>query len=74
MGRSAASYRSAYAHSRGMQPQEVLQALVNSMEKTLRKEKSENPAGQTLSLNVSQREETGSKPEVNPALEEGEKT
>ncbi len=29
----------AYAQSRGMQPREVLQALVNSMEKTLRKEK-----------------------------------
>jgi hypothetical protein len=28
-----------YAQSRGMQPREVLQALVNSMEKTLRKEK-----------------------------------
>ena len=29
----------AYAQSRGMQPREVLQALVNSMEKTLRKER-----------------------------------
>jgi hypothetical protein len=45
----------AYAHSRGMQPQEVLQALVNSMEKTLRKEKSGSLAGQTPSLNMSQR-------------------
>ncbi len=36
----------AYAQSRGMQPREVLQALVNSMEKTLRKEKEGNPAGQ----------------------------
>jgi len=36
----------AYAHSRGMQPQ-VLQALVNSMENTLRKEKSGSLAGQT---------------------------
>jgi hypothetical protein len=32
----------AYAQSRGMQPREVLQALVNSMEKTLRKEKGGN--------------------------------
>jgi capsule polysaccharide export protein KpsE/RkpR len=45
----------AYAHSRGMRPQEVLQALINSMEKTLRKEKGENLAGQTSSLDVSQR-------------------
>ncbi len=28
----------AYARARGMEPQEVLQALVNSIEKTLRKE------------------------------------
>jgi hypothetical protein len=56
----------AYAHSRGMQPREVLQALVNSMEKTLRKEKGENLAGQTLSLNASQREEAAGKPEVKP--------
>ncbi len=34
----------AYAQSRGMQPREVLQALVNSMEKTLRKEKGGNSA------------------------------
>ena len=34
----------AYAQSRGMQPREVLQALVNSMEKTLRKEKESNLA------------------------------
>ncbi len=33
-----------YAHSRGMQPREVLQALVNSMEKILRKEKGEKEA------------------------------
>jgi hypothetical protein len=45
----------AYAHSRVMQPREVLQALVNSMEKSLRKEKGENLAGQTSSLDVSQR-------------------
>ncbi len=54
----------AYAHSRGMQPQEVLQALVSSMEKTLRKEKGENLAGQTPSLNTSQREEAAGKSEV----------
>ncbi len=47
-----------------MQPQKVLQALVNSMEKTLRKEESGSLAGQTPSLNVSQREEAGGKPEV----------
>ncbi len=56
----------AYAHSRGMQPREVLQALVNSMEKTLRKEKGENLAGQTSSLNVSQREEAAGKSKVKP--------
>jgi hypothetical protein len=56
----------AYAHSRGMQPREVLQALVNSMEKTLRKEKGENLAGQTSSLNASQREEAAGKSEVKP--------
>ncbi len=56
----------AYAHSRGMQPREVLQALVNSMEKTLRKEKGENLAGQTPSLNASQREEAAGKSEVKP--------
>ncbi len=54
----------AYAHSRGMQPREALQALVNSMEKTLRKEKGENLAGQTSSLNASQREEAAGKSEV----------
>ncbi len=54
----------AYAHSRGMQPREVLQALVNSMEKTLRKEKGENLAGQTSSLNTNQREEAAGKSEV----------
>ncbi len=53
----------AYAHSRGMQPREVLQALVNSMEKTLHKE---NLAGQTSSLDVSQREEAAGKSEVKP--------
>jgi hypothetical protein len=56
----------AYAHSREMQPREVLQALVNLMEKTLRKEKGENLAGQTSSLNVSQREEAGGKSEIKP--------
>ncbi len=56
----------AYAHSRGMQPREVLQALVNSMEKTLRKEKGENLTGQTSPLNASQREEAAGKSEVKP--------
>ncbi len=56
----------AYAQSRGMQPREVLQALVNSLEKTLRKEKGENLAGQTSSLNVSQREEAAGKSEIKP--------
>jgi hypothetical protein len=53
----------AYAQSRGMQPREVLQALVNSMEKTLRKEKGENLAGQTSLLSVNQREEAAGRPE-----------
>jgi hypothetical protein len=38
----------AYAPASGMEPKEVLQALVNSMEKTLRKERADNPAGQAL--------------------------
>jgi hypothetical protein len=54
----------AYAQSRGMQPREVLQALVNSMEKTLLKEKGDNLASQTSSLGVSQREEAAGKPET----------
>ncbi len=54
----------AYAQSRGMQPREVLQALVNSMEKTLRKEKGENLASQTSSPGVKQREEAAGKPEA----------
>jgi hypothetical protein len=57
----------AYAHSRGMQPREVLQALVNSMEKTLRKEKGENVAGQTPLLNASQQEEAAGKSEIKPS-------
>jgi hypothetical protein len=56
----------ACAQSRGMQPREVLQALVNSMEKTLRKERGENLAGQTSSLSVNQREEAAGKPEIRP--------
>ncbi len=54
----------AYAQSRGMQPREVLQALVNSMEKTLRKEKGENLASQTLSPGMNQREEAAGRPET----------
>jgi hypothetical protein len=57
----------AYAHSRGMQPRGVLQALVNSMEKTLRKEKGEKLAGQTSSLNTNQREEAAGKSEIKPS-------
>jgi hypothetical protein len=56
----------AYAQSRGMQPRKMLQALVNSMEKTLRKEKGENLAGQTSSLSVNQREEAPGRPETRP--------
>jgi hypothetical protein len=56
----------AYAQSRGMQPREVWQALVNSMEKTLRKEKGENLAGQASSLNVNQREEAAGRSETRP--------
>ncbi len=56
----------AYAQARGMQPREVLQALVNSMEKTLRKEKGENLASQTSSLSVKQREEAAGKAEARP--------
>jgi hypothetical protein len=54
----------AYAQSRGMQPREVLQALVNSMEKTLRKEKGENLASQTSSPGMKQREEAAGRPEA----------
>jgi hypothetical protein len=64
----------AYAQSRGMQPQEVLQALVNSMEKTLRKEKGENLASQTSSLSMKQQEEAAGKAEARPNPEEGGET
>ncbi len=57
----------AYAQSRGMQPREVLQALVNSMEKTLRKEKGGNLASQTSSLSVKQKEEAAGKAEARPS-------
>ena len=58
----------AYAQSRGMQPREVLQALVNSMEKTLRKEKESNPAGQISHSGVKQKgEAVGKNEKVNPA-------
>ncbi len=55
---------SAYAQSRGMQPREVLQALVNSMEKTLRKEKGGNPASQIPPSSMKQRGEAAGKIEV----------
>jgi hypothetical protein len=56
----------AYAQSRGMQPREVLQALVNSMEKTLRKEKGGNPAGQIPPSCVKQKGEAAGKTEAGP--------
>ncbi len=56
----------AYAQSRGMQPREVLQALVNSMEKTLRKEKGENPASQIPPPSAKQRGEAAGKTEAGP--------
>jgi hypothetical protein len=56
----------AYAQSRGMQPREVLQALVNSMEKTLRKEKGGNPASQIPPPSVKQRGEAAGKAEAGP--------
>jgi hypothetical protein len=64
----------AYAQSRGMQPREVLQALVNSMEKTLRKEKGENLASQTSSLSVNQQEEAEGKSETRPNPGKGGRT
>ena len=58
----------AYAQSRGMQPREVLQALVNSMEKTLRKEKESNPASQIPHSGVKQKgEAVGKNEKGNPA-------
>ncbi len=64
----------AYAQSRGMQPREVLQALVNSMEKTLRKEKESNPASQIPPSGVKQKGEAAGKLKLGPAPEEGEGT
>jgi hypothetical protein len=57
---------SAYAQSRGMQPREVLQALVNSMEKTLRKEKGGVPASQTPPPSVKQKREAAGRAEAGP--------
>jgi len=57
----------AYAQSRGMQPREVLQALVNSMEKTLRKEKGGNPTGQAPPFSVRQKGEAAGKVETGPS-------
>ena len=57
----------AYAQSRGMQPREVLQALVNSMEKTLRKEKGGNPASQIPPSSVKQKGEAAGKVEAGPS-------
>ncbi len=49
-----------------MRPREVLQALVNSMKKTLHKEKEENLVSQTSSLSVKQQGEAASKAEARP--------
>ncbi len=57
----------AYAQSRGMQPREVLHALVNSMEKTLRKEKGGNPASQVPPSSVKQKGEAAGKIETGPS-------
>jgi hypothetical protein len=62
----------AYTQSRGMQPREVLQALVNSMEKTLRKEKGGNPASQIPPLSVKQRGEVAGKAKAGLTPEERE--
>jgi hypothetical protein len=58
---------SAYAQSRGMQPREVLQALVNSMEKTLRKEKGGNPVSQVPPSSAKQKGEAAGKVEAGPS-------
>ncbi len=63
----------AYARARGMEPQEVLQALVSSMEKTLRKERSESLTGQVPSPKSSQWNKPGGKPEVKPNPESGKR-
>ncbi len=57
----------AYAQSRGMQPREVLQALVNSMEKTLRKEKGGNLASLIPPSSVKQKGEAAGKVEAGPS-------
>jgi hypothetical protein len=54
----------AYAQSRGMQPREVLQALVNSMEKTLRKEKGDTLISQVLPSGSKQKGEVAGKVET----------
>jgi hypothetical protein len=63
----------AYARVRGMEPREVLQALMNSMEKTLRKERSDNLTGQAPSPKASQLSKSGGKPEAKARPESGEK-
>jgi len=57
----------AYAQSRGMQPREVLQALVNSMEKTLRREREGNPASQIPLSGMKQKGEAAGKNETGPS-------
>ena len=66
MGRAAAGYSSGLCPFKGDATSRGVKALVNSMEKTLRKEKGENLAGQTSSLNVSQQEEAAGKSEIKP--------
>ncbi len=56
----------AYAQSRRMQPREVLQALVNSMEKTLRKEKGGIPASQIPPSSVKQKGKAAGRTEAGP--------
>jgi hypothetical protein len=62
----------AYARARGMEPREVLQALVNSMEKTPRKERVEDLAEQAPSPKANQPNESGGKPEAK-VRQEGER-
>ncbi len=57
----------AYAQSRGMHPREVLQVLVNWMEKTLCKEKEGNPASQIPPSSVKQKGEAAGKIETGPS-------
>jgi hypothetical protein len=55
----------AYASARGMEPREVLQALVSSMEKTLCKDKTDGPAGRSQLPEEKQMGESSCQPETN---------